>query len=176
MQLVSVNGRRAPCRRPPAYTHAYFDTSLRAHRDHVCVCCVRTWPGFWAWMPLTGLSSYEPASSDTAPNLEPRTNVGRQGYGPEAGGTGARGEAISPPRASKKWERRRVGKGDSSHACLSNILSQQAQWTPWPRARGWPKTRFSGHPRGLRALDAWALELIEQDWVWEEAAKPEIEK
>jgi hypothetical protein len=54
--------------------------------------CLRLLCPRLAWllglMPITGLSSYRPASFDNAPNLEPRANVGRQDYGPEAGARG----------------------------------------------------------------------------------------
>ena len=54
---------------------------------------------FLGLMPLTRLSNYRLASSDNALSLEPRANLGRQDYGPEAGSTGL-GENNLASRAS----------------------------------------------------------------------------
>lgn len=108
-------------------------------------------------MPLTGLSSYGPASLDSAPNLEPCASLGRQDYGPEVGGTGLWKNNLAP-------------------APLPFSESARAEGTlvePAWMAKGLdsPDVRVR-----LRALDRWALELIEQDWVREQAAKSEAEK
>jgi hypothetical protein len=99
--------------------------------------CVRLLCTRLAWllgpMPLAGLSSYRPVSSDNAPNLEPRTSVG----GPPLSEHGASPDndpvtpAASPlPRAS-----RLPGK------------AMRARRPPWLCPRGWPKNSIPGRPR-----------------------------
>jgi hypothetical protein len=88
MHLVGI--QRLECSLPAASRlHSLTSRHLTERPSQPCawLLCPRL-----AWllglMPITGLSSYGPASSDNVPNLEPRANVGRQDYGPEAGGTG----------------------------------------------------------------------------------------
>jgi hypothetical protein len=100
MHLVSV--QRLACSLPAA-SRLYGLTSRhetsRPPRPCVRLLCPRL-----AWllglMPITGLSRYRPASFDNVPNLEPCAKVGRQDYGPEAGGTTGLGESHLVPCTS----------------------------------------------------------------------------
>lgn len=99
MHLVGI--QRLACSLPAA-SRLYSLTSrhLTARPSQPCAQLLCPRLGLlMGLMPLTGLSSYGPASLDSAPNLEPRANVGRQDYGPEVGGTGLWKNYLAP-RAS----------------------------------------------------------------------------
>jgi hypothetical protein len=154
MHLVSV--QRLACSLPAASRiHSLTFRHLTARQPRPCVCLLCPRP---AWllglMPIAGLSSYRPASFDNAPNFDPRANVGRQDYEPEAGGTGL-GESHLAPCALENGRGPASRKGTVPTQCLSNFLSQNAQRTSWSNLRGWPKDsifRTFGFGRRLRNL------------------------
>ena len=99
MHLVGI--QRLACSLPAvSRLHSFTSRHLTARPSQPCaqlLCpCLGLLMGL---MPLTGLSSYGPASLDSAPNLEPCANLVRQDHGPEVGGTGLWKNNLTP-RAS----------------------------------------------------------------------------
>ena len=149
---------------------------------------------------LAGLASCGPASSDNAPNLEPRAGVN----GPAAQSTGQEGKTLIPPMATDNQTGSASGRGtvpggDSSHAVpvLSSEPGHPIEGLVVPEWMAQKLNSPNVRVR-LRALETWAQsappgavdplilafedkdervraraqQLIEQDW----ARKAEAEK
>ena len=100
---------------PASTTSPERGEDMRPSRPWVRLMCPRL-ALLLSLMPLAGLSSYGPASSDNAPNLEPRANVGRpplSEQGPSPGNDPVTPAASPVPLASGLAP---AGQGDARSA------------------------------------------------------------
>ena len=119
MHLVGI--QRLACSLPTASRlHSLTSRHLTARPSQRCAQLLCPRLGLlMGLMPLTGLSSYGPASFDSAPNLEHVQMCEGKTMGQRLEVRGY-GKIVSPPR-------------------LSHFLNQHVQRTPWSSPRGWPK-------------------------------------